>query len=171
MKIELRNVKVNNSFSEETICFKGDLYINDIKRGYCSNDGHGGCTSYRSYKPEDDSVISECEVYCKSLPMVVYENLSWEQSLEGVINDLVDKFMEDKEKVKVQKKMEKDMLKGLIFNKDGNTDGYGLLSWKGRTLNDMLSNPVGRVNVENTIKKYKEQGYQFLNTNLPIEML
>jgi hypothetical protein len=45
MKIELKNVKFSDFASEETNCFRADVYVNGKKAGYCNNDGHGGCTN------------------------------------------------------------------------------------------------------------------------------
>ena len=52
MKLELKNVKINEAFSEETLMFKADLYVNGKKIAYAENDGRGGCTFYREYSIE-----------------------------------------------------------------------------------------------------------------------
>jgi hypothetical protein len=41
MKIELKNVKINKMFSEETTCFIADVFINGKKTAYAKNDGRG----------------------------------------------------------------------------------------------------------------------------------
>jgi len=170
MKVEVKNIKVNLTFSEETTCFKGDLYIDGKKRGYCENDGHGGCTYYHGYNKEDNKVIEECEKYCKTLPKVKHGDMEWEQSLEGVIDGIIDDYVNEKEKKKLQKKMEKDMLTKLILSK-GNPNQYETVSWKGGvTIEKIINNPLWKSSLINTINKYKGEGYTILNTNIPQEL-
>ena len=45
MNLSLKNVKVNNQLSEETICFSADLYDNGKKVAYVSNRGCGGANN------------------------------------------------------------------------------------------------------------------------------
>lgn len=42
MKIELKNIKVMSSLSEETTCYSASLYVDGKKIGEVSNRGHGG---------------------------------------------------------------------------------------------------------------------------------
>ena len=42
MNIQIRNLKINKTFSEETLCFVASLYIDDNKVADVRNDGHGG---------------------------------------------------------------------------------------------------------------------------------
>ena len=41
MKLEMKNVKVYDSMSEETICFEGNLYADGRKVGRVENSGKG----------------------------------------------------------------------------------------------------------------------------------
>ena len=68
MKIELKKISFNERMSQETNCFIADLYINGIKVGECSNEGHGGCTNYGSSTKEGKELIAKAEAYFKSLP-------------------------------------------------------------------------------------------------------
>lgn len=56
MKIELKNVKINLTFSEETTMFMADLFINGVLAGEANNDGRGGCTFYsvRTYDAKSE---------------------------------------------------------------------------------------------------------------------
>lgn len=40
--IELKNIKVLSSMSQETNCYEASLYVNGIKWGTVGNEGHGG---------------------------------------------------------------------------------------------------------------------------------
>jgi hypothetical protein len=172
MKVELKNIKVNLTFSEETIMFKSDLYIDGKKVGYCENEGRGGNTSYYGYTREDYETIRKCEEYYKGLPKKKHtfrdgHEFEYDQTLESEIDNIVDEYVNKKEKEKFRKKMEKDMLTKLVLSK-GNPDSYETVGWKGGlTIKQILENPLWKSSLVNTINKYKEQGYTILNTNIP----
>jgi hypothetical protein len=72
MKLELKNVKINEAFSEETLMFKADLYVNGKKVAYASNDGRGGCTFYNTYSQDLRPLLKEAEEFVKALPSTFY---------------------------------------------------------------------------------------------------
>ena len=66
MNITLKNVKYAKFASEETACFQATVYIDGVKCGEASNDGHGGSTNIYPntlYKMLDD--------YCQTLPNII----------------------------------------------------------------------------------------------------
>ena len=66
MKLEMKNVKVYDSMSEETICFEGNLYADGRKVGRVENSGKGGPHRYEfNFKQE-----AEIDAYCKTLPSI-----------------------------------------------------------------------------------------------------
>ena len=92
MKIEIKNVKINSSFSEETICFKADVYVNGKKTAYAENDGHGGSTFYHAYAPELRSLLEQAETYAKTLPSKTEtfgdgDSITIESDLEQIIDN------------------------------------------------------------------------------------
>ena len=93
MKIQLKNVRINDAFSEETICFKADVFVNSKKIAIAENEGRGGCTSIHPY-PEMRSKLAELESYCKSLPKRVYDFGEFDCDLETVIEDLLNEKIE-----------------------------------------------------------------------------
>jgi len=158
MDIKLKNIKVNLTFSEETTMFLAHLWINGKKVGYAENQGHGGNTNYSQWDMKDRGLIIECEEYCKNLPKVKYGEHEFDNSLESVIDELLEQHLK-----------EKDMKKGLLL-KDGE-GGSQLLSWKGANLKKMLSTPQGTKQVRDQIVKLRGEGRVILNTNLPKEIL
>ena len=99
MKIELKNVKVNEAFSEETTCFIADVFINGKKVAHAKNDGRGGCTDYYPYEGKRE-LLKQAEEFCKGLPKekvdfggTIHE---FAQSLESVIDNLL--FEKEKKK-------------------------------------------------------------------------
>jgi hypothetical protein len=42
MEIELKKVKICKFMSEETTCYKAEVWVDGEKAGYAENEGHGG---------------------------------------------------------------------------------------------------------------------------------
>jgi len=170
MKLELKNVKINEAFSEETLMFKADLYVNGKKVAYANNDGRGGCTFYNAYSIELRPIIAQAEEYCKTLPskFVTYgeRTIEIKSNLEHWIDEVVYAISNKKEIEKHKKKLAKDMLKGICYSKNFNENGYKMLSWKGYTLEQILNRNEGRTLVTKKIQELVESGETILNTNL-----
>jgi hypothetical protein len=159
MKIELKKISFNERMSEETNCFVADLYINGKKVGYCKNDGRGGCTDYNSYNPEDRKVIADAEVYCKALPQTEWKDMKFDQSLESVIDQLLEDWFKERGKKKIEKQMQTAILFGVP---DG--DMYVKLMFK-RPLSTMPLTFL-QAKVNEIIKTDCKDGVVILNTNL-----
>ena len=129
MKIELKKISFNERMSDETNCFIADLYIDGKKVGYAQNEGRGGPTDYRGDTKADNVLIAKAEKYCKTLPKVKYHDMEWEQSLEGVIDDLLTEYLVAKEAKKKLKMYEKAICYGIP-----NAPSYRTVYWKGRVL-------------------------------------
>lgn len=97
-RIELRKIKYAEFMSRETHCFTAEVWIDGKKAGTAENEGHGGPT---------DIIPTACyrklEEYAKTLPPVkteyVIEGKPWtyQPDAEGVVNDLVEDYLELKE--------------------------------------------------------------------------
>jgi hypothetical protein len=161
MKIELKNVKINLTFSEETTMFMADVYVNGKKTAYANNDGRGGCTFYNSYhSPNNDEDLRQAEAYCLSLPKVRVEEYDFEydMNLEHFIDDLVMAELEKKEK----KKFEKQMANSIMW---GKPKGHSYSQVKFKV--PLAEIPTTRL--QEVVDKYKKEfksGDVFLNTNL-----
>ena len=168
MKLELKNVKINEAFSEETLMFKADLFVNGKKVAYAHNDGRGGCTFYREYSIELRPVLKEAEDYCKTLPSTFStygsKTIEIKSTLEHWIDTIVYDISNKKEADKFKKKLAKDMLKGICY---GNDNGYKILSWKGYTLEQLLNRSEGRTVIKRNLQELENRGEKILNTNLP----
>lgn len=176
MKIELKNIKVNETFSEETTMFKANIYVDGKIVGDCNNDGHGGSTYCHSYSPETKEKFKELEQYCETLPPIVYppmfegdKEMSIPCNLEHLVDQLLDEHLHKKDKEKFEKKTKKDMLKGIVIGSDV-IGTYRLVSWKNLTIQQLLDTPMGRKSITDTIKKYTKDGFHILNTNIPQEL-
>jgi len=160
MKIELKNIKFSEAMSEETNAFTADLFINGKKVGYCKNQGHGGCTDYNSYEPENRKVIQEAEAYFKSLPKVKEEkyNFEYQPTLEYAIDEQLENWL----KARYEKKMERKMLKA-IFIGQPNSDPRSYYGFKVPLSTIPL--PQLQASVDR-IKAKLTNGEVILNTNL-----
>jgi hypothetical protein len=116
VKIELRKVSFSERNSEETNCFAADIYINGKRAGECSNDGHGGSTSYR-IQPE--SLEREFEAYCKGLPPTPADGDFPElpMSADFYLDILVVKWLENKD----LEKLDRQTKTHTIFRNNGKT--------------------------------------------------
>ena len=158
MKIELKSIKFSEAMSEETNAFTANLYINGKNIGYCKNTGQGGCTDYNANSPVLRSVIADAETYCKALPKTKWKTMEFDQSLESVINDLLEDWLKAKETKKMQRKMNTCILVGVP-----DASAYGVYNFK-----QPLSN-VNAMQLQNSVNRIKgklETGEVILNTNL-----
>ena len=54
MEITIKNLKVLEELSEETLCFSASVYVNGKKVGTAENRGHGGMTDVDLYRKKAD---------------------------------------------------------------------------------------------------------------------
>jgi hypothetical protein len=174
MKIELKNVKINLTFSEETIMFKADVIINGIVAGEAENDGRGGSTFYgtKTYdtkkgaflsdeiRERNKELIKQAEAFCKSLPPIRSEEFDFEydMNLEHFIDNLVDEELKKKEQKKLEKKMENTIMWGI-------PKGHSYIQVKFKV--PLAKIPL--IQLQGFVDKYKKEfkaGDVFLNTNL-----
>lgn len=174
MKIELKNVKINLTFSEETIMFRADLVIDGVVAGEADNDGRGGSTFYsaktydvKKHKSLSDAerernkeLIRKAEAFCKSLPKVRVEEYDFEydMNLEHFIDELVNQEIKKKEDKKLEKKMETTIMWG-------KPNGHSYIQVKFKV--PLAKIPL--IQLQGFVDKYKKEfkeGDVFLNTNL-----
>jgi hypothetical protein len=171
MKIDLKNVKFSEFMSEETNAFVADVFINGVKAAYAKNDGHGGCTYYHSYEGKND-LVREAEQHCLTLPPIDYGNFKVEMNLENKIDFLFEEWLKKRGEEKFEKKLKKDMSNGLCIKTE---NGYSLISFNSGkrkvTIEQLLAVPNGREAIKNSINKYKAEGKEILNTNIPQELI
>lgn len=171
-KIELKSLKVYEGISEETTCFKGNLYIDGKLVGYCKNDGRGGSTNIHGNSLEDNKLIQKVDEWCKKNPIPI-EGYSFSiNSLEDRVDDIVEKELISRDKKKFVNKLNKRMKTHLIFTKENETvelsdiTQYYELGWKGFTIESLGKIPNGVKVLSETIERERLKGNRLLNTNL-----
>jgi hypothetical protein len=87
MKVELKNIKVCEWMSEETLCFDASIYIDGKRVGTVHNDGHGGCNDYDI--PQD--VFNKLNEFCKKELNEDFE------PIDSYLYDLIEKWEIDKQ--------------------------------------------------------------------------
>lgn len=174
MKIELKSIYHSIQLSEETEAFTANLYINGVHAGYAKNEGHGGNTHYQAKDEKGRELIRQAEEHCKKLPPIEYpadkymEAFSIDMNLEHYIDDLLNKHLEKKETAKFNAKLDKTMLKGIVYGVPNQS--FGAITFN-LPLVQVLAHPKGPQTVLQTITdkilpKLKD-GNKLLNTNIP----
>jgi hypothetical protein len=85
-RITLKNVKIAQFASEETLCFEATVYFDGQRVATAHNDGKGGCTYFR---PVARASYEAAEAYAKSLPAIDYGDFNVPSDLEHVVDTLV----------------------------------------------------------------------------------
>lgn len=90
MKIEIRNLKVAEFLSEETLAYSATIYVDGAKAFHASNQGHGGPDSYHElpgYAGPSEREISAW--LAANLAPYTYEGGVIEQDLEMHVGGLI----------------------------------------------------------------------------------
>lgn len=133
MKIEIKNLKHAAFASEETHCFEATVYVDGKRSFVASNDGHGGCDMYhpcnkgQTQKDVDELVKAIDEELGKNT--YEYNGMTLNESLEGVVCDLVNKQL-------VMKDVKRDLKNKIIYFKG---EGQGLYEVKLKPTDDNIA--------------------------------
>ncbi|OJZ06431.1 MAG: hypothetical protein BGP15_04075 [Sphingobacterium sp. 40-24] len=174
MKIELKSIYHSAQLSDETEAFTANLYINGVHAGYAKNEGHGGNTDYYAKDEKGRELIRQAEEHCKNLPPIEYpadkymDAFSVDMDLEHYIDQQLYKYIEKKEAAKFNAKLNKTMLKGIVYGVPDQS--YGSITFNLPLVN-VLAHPKGPQTVLQTIKDKilpkLNDGNKLLNTNIP----
>jgi hypothetical protein len=90
-------------------------------------------------------------------------------TLEHYLDDLFYAYLKAKDKAKFDKKIAKEMGKGIVI---GNDDEYLTISFN-LPLQDILEHYPNRfkMTLKAKLEKYADKGYRLLNTNIPQQFL
>lgn len=115
MKITVKNVKIAQFASEETLCFEASVYLDGKKAFVASNDGRGGCNSYYG----NTAKIQEAELWAAT------QTCQWGASdLDIEVAKAIDNF-------EIQKKLKTLLRGGVAIWDDGSNDSErGIFRWK-----------------------------------------
>lgn len=174
MKLELKNVKINEAFSQETLMFKADLFADGKKIAYAHNDGHGGCTWYNAYENQREA-LAKAEAFAISLPSTTHnfggKDYVFNSNLETWIDDAVSKISDAKALVRLQKKIEKASETSIVW---GVPNDLSFQKWgfQGKqNLANLYKTIKGKEAVDRLVAKVKadlKPNEVIFNTNIPI---
>lgn len=151
-EITLKNIKIIDAMSEETICFTANVYENGKQIGIAQNEGHGGNTNVYLDPPNNKT----------------YEEMD---ALEEKIDELVGVFDMDKQKAKIQKKLDRDCVKHICvgwINEHG-ANYYAQGFNPSIALADLVMRPKGLESLQRMYDRIKTEikgDETILNTNL-----
>lgn len=83
MKIELKNLKINERLSEETVCFSATVYVDGKRAFEACNRGHGGANEYHGD-------CGAAAAYAATLPPYTSPVGSLPYDLDMLIGDLIE---------------------------------------------------------------------------------
>ena len=169
MKAELKNIKVNLEFSEETIMFRAVLYINNKPAAYCENDGRGGCTYYHAVDARGRELLKEFEAYVDLLPEKNYGDFKYKLHASDYIDDLINAHIKKKDEEKFDKKLQKMMVNSIVV---GNDTEYVYRQFSISIADIQKKQPdLIRKNVAEMLERHKDKEYRLLNTNISYDTL
>jgi hypothetical protein len=162
MNVTLKNVKFSEHMSEETNAFTADVYVDGVRCGYAKNDGCGGNTNVHPYSFQQSELFYKGETFLKTQPQI---NIGTEETpfmvesnMENVVDQLFEQWLKEKDKKKLEKKMETHLMWGIP-----NGSNYMQINFK----KPLLTLPQTALqSYINGIKAGFKDGQQFLNTNL-----
>ena len=116
--LELKNLKVHNDMSQETVCFSASIYWKGKKIGVARNEGRGGCNFYDF---DMDKPIKEFEEWVDS-QHITYTGFDGEEKevTTEKLDWIVDELREEAETAKWIKRQTK---KQVIFRIEGDEEG------------------------------------------------
>ena len=92
MKIELKNININQSMSEETYCYSAKLIADGKHIADVMNRGHGGPDEVRA-KAGCEEALAAAEAHCKTLPPIHSHGVTLPMDLELVCGELVSEHL------------------------------------------------------------------------------
>ena len=119
MIITLKRFQHYSRMSQETTAFNADIVCQGVTVGTAENDGHGGCTFV--HLNDKGRAIPEI-VQANSIPEFSDGKFN-EDSLVNLVDNLVDKAINDKWLEKQRKRVEKQLATTVLFNQKGDKDG------------------------------------------------
>jgi len=96
--LDLRNIKVHNDMSEETVCFSASIYWKGKRIGVARNGGRGGCNFYE-WLDKDASDELDRWVEQQHLTYTGFDGEEKEvtfEKLDWIVNELVEKHEKKK---------------------------------------------------------------------------
>ena len=98
MNIQVKNVKIYDGLSEETVAFNASIYVDGKKVGDAKNNGRGGANDIDVFTKDgrwNRDLISDMELEAETHTWT-YEGETYSHNLDSYIGKLVDDFDEQR---------------------------------------------------------------------------
>jgi hypothetical protein len=139
MKIELKNIKLHLSMSQETFCFEASMYVDGKKVSRVSNRGQGGEHDYDAPLRTIDPIDDWCKANLPKWGSQFGEGDNHETDLSMHISDLVNQYS-------ILKEYKKLLRNKLVFlPKHLKGDSYQTMPKPKFGNNESLNRWIGRV--------------------------
>lgn len=171
MKIELKNIRLNEDISFDSYSYTANLYVENKKVATVHDDGMGSGLAYENVEPENRLLLHNANEYAKQALIsrkddsINPDSLDTQMvSLELYLYDLLYKYVEQLDK----RKLNAIMKRGIAY-------GDGLTSYRfvkfSNSISDLLKTDKGISTVEWVLKTKVlpkiEKGERILNENVP----
>jgi hypothetical protein len=168
LKITLKNININEKFSEETTMFMADVYVDGVKTAHAKNDGHGGSSWYHAYEGKED-LLKQAERYALGLSAIKFDTFELDMNLENLIDGLIEDILKLKDQAKFDKQLLRDMETNICFGVP-NSGGYKRIGYgKQHKLADLAKQEKGREAIAKLVTRIKgelKEGEEIFNKNL-----
>lgn len=135
MRIELKNVQINHTLSEETFCYTATIYVDGKRAFEASNHGHGGPDSYQPVRGYTGPSEQEIDAWLKAnrAPDTTY-GITIDHSFEIEVGELLNAHVAAAERRRVTKAFDKILAKQIAALRDGK-----LVTWKAPPTPDLIA--------------------------------
>lgn len=179
MNIQLKNVRVNEGLSRESLAFSATLYINGQRVGILANDGHGGETNYRALDQRGESLIREAVKWVGSFPRRLGSDGESDrapdvdqQKFGHHLEDMANCWWNGKEAARFQKKAEKAMETGIVFGVPARS--FRVMKYR-QPIAFLIRIEKGverlRLDIQGKVLPLLKEGEMILNTNIPPKVI
>lgn len=94
MHITLRNLKIDDAASEETLSFTASVYINGKRAGTAANEGRGGANTYYPHALAEALRAHAATLPARRLVFGGGHIITAQPDADWVIGDLVDEYLQ-----------------------------------------------------------------------------
>lgn len=122
MKIELRNIHLNQRMSEETYCYDAKLYVDDKHIADIMNRGHGGPDEINA-RPGCEALLKAAEDHCRAQPPIKAYGHELPFDLEMLCGDLISDF-------ELRKVFDRRIKAKVLIHEEGKVFEYGFKNTK-----------------------------------------
>ncbi|HLZ88098.1 MAG TPA: hypothetical protein VKQ52_12675 [Puia sp.] len=179
MHIQLKNVRVNEGLSRESLAFTATLYINGLRVGRITNDGNGGETNYEPLDSRGASIIKEAVKWVGSFAPklgsddVDNRDLEPDRSKFGFhLEDAATGWWNGREAARFHKKAEKAMENGILFGVPG--QAYRVMKYR-QSIATIIELKKGveqlKQDIHTKVMPLLNESEKILNTNIPREII